>query len=204
MGDALEGLWVIIAIIVIGAIVVSAFNSASAKAAKQERDAKVDAFVAEITAERDKLMTGASGASLPVLDAADYGYRPVAKETLLGVQEGAERREYKSTGKYSTRGTSVSIPIVKGVRYRVGGGSVQTLKEWQTVGVGRLLVTDKAIAFESDTGNVRVTWTQVADIDVMWDGFQIHKRTGKPLLFRISGHDPKFAAVVLLLFSRAD
>jgi hypothetical protein len=78
------------------------------------------------------------------------------------------------------------------------------MKEWQTVGIGRLLVTDKAIAFESDSGNIRVTWTQVANIDVMWDGFQIHKRTGKPLLFRISGHDPKFAAVVLLLFSRSD
>jgi hypothetical protein len=53
-------------------------------------------------------------ASLPILDPAEWEYRPVGGERLLQVQPSVGRMEYKSSGSYSLSGTSVSIPIMKG------------------------------------------------------------------------------------------
>lgn len=161
-----------------------------------------EAYSAEIDAVRQSLLTSSETASIPVLNAADYGYRPVAKENLLAVQNGATRMEMKSTGRYKTGGTSVSIPIVKGVRYRVGSGNIRTEKSWQATAHGRLLVTDKAVVFEGGAKNERITWTQVADVELLIDGFTISKRSEPPRTYQVAFPDPKFAAVVELMLSR--
>lgn len=160
------------------------------------------AYSAEIDTFKQSLLTSSSTASLPVLKAADHGYRPVASENLLAVQEGATRMEMKSTGRYKTGGTSVSIPIVKGVRYRVGSGSIRTEKSWQATARGRLFVTDKAIVFEGGEKNERITWTQVANVELLLDGFTIAKRSGPPRTYQVASPDPKFAAVVELMLAR--
>jgi hypothetical protein len=112
--------------------------------------------------------------------------------------------EMKSSGRYRTGGASVSIPIMKGVRYRVGSGSIRTEKTLQATDHGRLLVTDKAIVFEGGGRNERITWVQVADVELMLDGFRIAKRSGPPRLYRVGAPDPKFAAVVEVMLARTD
>lgn len=161
-----------------------------------------NAYSAEIEAAKQSLLTSSETASMPVLSAADYRYRPVAKENLLVVQDDATRMEMKSTGRYKTGGTSVSIPIVKGVRYRVGSGSIRTERAWQATAHGRLIVTDKAVVFEGGEKNERITWTQVADVELLIDGFTISKRSGPPRTYQVASPDPKFAAVVELMLSR--
>jgi hypothetical protein len=99
-------------------------------------------------------------------------------------------------------GTSISIPIVKGVRYRVGSGSIRTEKKWQATARGRLLVTDKALVFEGGDKNERITWTQVANIESFLDGFIIAKRSGPPRTYVATSPDPKFAAVIELMLAR--
>jgi hypothetical protein len=155
-----------------------------------------------IAIEKSALMTGEGSASLETIEAQEIGYRPVGSENVLAVEWAVERLELKSTGRYSTGGMSVSIPIVKGVRWRIGSGKVRGEKTMQVTGRGRLIVTDKAIVFESPEKNERITWGQIAGIEFFSDGYQVAKRSGPPRTFSIKAPDPKFAAVLELMLSR--
>jgi hypothetical protein len=181
-------------------MVVFSFKAEKKKNALQLE--RTNAYSTEIETFKQGLLTSTSTASLPVLQAADHGYRPVANENLLAVQDGATRMEMRSTGRYKTGGASVSIPIMKGVRYRVGSGTIRTEKSWQATAHGRLLVTDKAIVFEGGAKNERITWTQVANVELLLDGFTIAKRSGPPRTYQVDSPDPKFAAVVELMLAR--
>lgn len=166
------------------------------------KDKQIAAYSAQIDSIKQSFLASSNTASMPVLSAADFGYRPVAKENLLAVQDGATRMEMKSTGRYRTGGTSISIPIVKGVRYRVGSGRIRTEKSWQATARGRLLVTDKAIVFEGGKKNERLTWAQVANVELLLDGFTIAKRSGPPRTYQVGTPDAKFAAVVEIMLAR--
>lgn len=50
--------------------------------------------------------------------------------------------------------------------------------------------------------NERITWTQVADEELLIDGFTISKPSGPPRTYQVASPDPKFAAVVELMLSR--
>jgi hypothetical protein len=154
-------------------MVVFSFKAEKKKNALQLE--RTNAYSTEIETFKQGLLTSTSTASLPVLQAADHGYRPVANENLLAVQDGATRMEMRSTGRYKTGGASVSIPIMKGVRYRV---------------------------FEGGAKNERITWTQVANVELLLDGFTIAKRSGPPRTYQVDSPDPKFAAVVELMLAR--
>lgn len=166
------------------------------------KDKQIAAYSAQIDSIKQSFLASSNTASMPVLSAADFGYRPVAKENLLAVQDGATRMEMKSTGRYRTGCASISIPIVKGVRYRVGSGRIRTEKSWQATARGRLLVTDKAIVFEGGKKNERITWAQVANVELLLDGFTIAKRSGPPRTYQVGTPDAKFAAVVEIMLAR--
>ncbi len=174
------------------------------KESKQKKleDAVVEDYNLAIESERQRMIKGDGEASLQVLDASAEGYRRVAKESLLAIQNDATRMEMKSTGRYRTGGVSVSVPIIKGVRFRVGSGSIKGEKSWQATDNGRLLITDKAVMFEGSAKNERITWTQVADIELLSDGYSISKRTGPPRTYQVFEPDPKFAAILDLMLSR--
>jgi hypothetical protein len=194
--------WIgLIGIIFIGLVIFWAKYEKNKQRQKEEAGRAYSSAIANV---KQALITGKDSASLPVLSASEHGYRPIAKENLLAVQDGATRMEMKSTGRYRTGGHSVSIPIMKGVRYRVNSGAIRTEKAWQATARGRLLVTDKAIVFEGGDRNERVTWTQVANIELLLDGFSIAKRTGPPRTYEVHSPDPEFAAIVELMLARTD
>jgi hypothetical protein len=168
-------------------------------ARKKKRNA---AYSAEIDVFKQSLLTDDNTASLAVLNATEHRYRPVTSENLLAIQDRAARMEMKSTGRYKTGRISVSIPIVKGVRYRIGSGSVHAKKSWNVTARGRLLVTDKAIVFEGGDKNERINWTQVANVELMSDGFIITKRSGPQRTYQVASPDPKFAAMIELMLAR--
>lgn len=165
---------------------------------RKSRRVKAERLQSSIDHAIDQLTDGNS-ASFEALDAVEYGYRPVSGETLLQVHNGLRRMEMKSTGRYSHSGTSVSVPITKGVRIRVGGGSVARGKSYQEIDTGRLLVTDKALVFEGRTRNDRWTWGQIADVDICRDGYAIHRRRGKPVELLWSQAEPMVCAVIDIL-----
>ena len=172
-------------------------NGASRKSSRLTYQEQIGEAKAALLVSHDQ-------ASLPVLDPAEIGYRPVSSERLLAVQNGAKRMAMKSTGRYRTVGMSVSIPIVKGVRYRIGTGSIKSDRSWQVTGRGRLIITDKAVAFEGSDKNERITWRQIADVELLKDGFQIAKRSGPARTYVVDRPDPQFAAVLELMLARTD
>ena len=194
--------WVIILGVVFVILVVFAVKAENKKNAVKL--SQTNAYSNEVQSAKRTLLTSSSSVSLPVLKASEFGYRPVAKENLLAVQDGATRMEMKSTGRYKTGGASVSIPIMKGVRYRVGSGSIRTEKSWQATARGRLLVTDKAVVFEGGDRNERITWTQIANVELLIDGFTIAKRSGPARTYQVNNPDPKFAAVLEHMLSRTE
>lgn len=186
-----------IVLVVAGAIYWAVQQSKKAEERRSE-------YSAALRNARSLLLSDENSASLPVLSAASIGYRAVGRENLIAVHDGISRLEYKSTGRYRTHGASFSVPIMKGVRYRVGSTSVRTQKEWQVIASGRLIVTDKAVAFESPERNERITWTQIAGVELHIDGFTIAKRSGPPRRFIAANPDPHFAVVLELLAARVD
>lgn len=185
---------------VIGGIV--GFRSAGKK--KAEEAARLQSYNLAVDAARSTMITGPGAASFPVVNPDDIGYRPVGGEKIVAVQDGATKMELRSTGRYQTGGTTVSIPIMKGVRYRVGTGTIRSEKEWQGTAFGRLILTDKAFVFEGNEKNERITWTQVANAELLSDGFRVFKRTGPPRTFAVERPDPKFAAALDLMLRRVD
>ena len=190
--EALIEIAVLVAVVGIPIAIVDGVVSAS----------RTKAFQSEIGAEIDKLMFGEHKASFPVLDAADHGYRLVAGEKLLRVHEGLSRMEWKSTGRYSYGGASVSVPIAKGMRVRVGGGNIARERAFQATNQGRLLVTSKALAFEGRERNERWTWSQVADVEICKNGYVVHRRRGKPVTFTWGKAKPDVCAVIDMMLRR--
>lgn len=133
------------------------------------------------------------------LDPGKQRYRAVGKEKLLGIQGRVTLVEYASTGRYKMAGGSVSLPIANGVRFRVGAGQIERNKAWQATAKGRLILTDRALSFEGDNKNERITWSQIADVEVVLDGFRVYKRNGPPRLFAVDSPNPYFSAALQMV-----
>ncbi len=155
-----------------------------------------------IGSSREALLSGSNTASLPLLDASDFGYRPVFQEKLIAVQDDVTQMEFRGTGHQRTGGASVSIPMGKEVLYTVSSGSIRSQKDWHPLASGRLLITDKAIVFEGDAGNERITWGKVAEIETRPDGYEVSTRGDPPRTYRVSRLDLKFAAILELILIR--
>jgi hypothetical protein len=144
-----------------------------------------------INAEREVLLNSSNVASIDTLDPVYFSYRPVQGEKLLAVEQSVSRYELKSTGRYAGGAFSLSVPIVKGLRYRAVVGRTASQKQYQITDTGRLVLTDKAVAFEGSEKNERIPWTQIADIEFLLDGYRISKRTGPPRMFSVASPDPR-------------
>ena len=140
-----------------------------------------------------------SEVAFPILTPSEWGYRPVGRERLIAVLDNVKRLEMKGTGRVASHGLSVSIPIVKGVRYRIGSARIAAEKRMHVTDTGRMIVTDKAVSFEGKARNERMTWTQIANVELRRDGVVIAKRTGSPRTFEFAREEPEVAAILLLL-----
>lgn len=149
-----------------------------------------------------RTLTRGDRASLPVLDSFKYSYRAVRGERLICVHDDVIRIECRSTGRYGYTGASLSVPVGGGVRIRVGTGQIAARRNWHEVAQGRLLVTDKALAFESGSQNQRWTWNQIANVEICTDGYAIFRRHGKPVLLVWRESRPRVCAIIDLLLRR--
>lgn len=192
-------------VIIVGVLALIGWGVVVAAGKHQSRQ-RVDgaAYANAIAQHKQEIAEADRGGQFRGLSAADYGYRAVGGETLLAVLEGASFMQMRSTGRYANAGPVLSIPIVKGLRYRVSMGRYHAQKTLQAVATGRLLVTDRAFVFEGTDKNERITWTQIADIEIMADGFGVAKRSGPRRIYAVSAPDPHFAAIVELMLERAE
>lgn len=63
---------------------------------------------------------------------------------------------------------------------------------------GILLVTSEAIVFRSDTFNDRVSWSSIAKIEFLSNGYRLHMQIGKPILYLFAEPNVNFAVTVAL------
>lgn len=151
---------------------------------------------------RQALLTGSNTASFPLLDASAYSYQPMFQEKLVAVQEDVTLMEFNGSGLVRTGGLAISMPIGVAGRYKVSSGRIRSKKAWQPLAKGRLLLTDKAIIFESDGDDERITWGKVSVIETRLDGYEILIPGDPPRTYVVSELDTRFAAVLELMLIR--
>jgi len=101
------------------------------------------------------------------------------------------------TQRIAYHGPSVSIPIVKGVRYRLGSISPTIVRttELQEIDSGTLFITNKRLFFDGRAKNTTITYKAVAALKLFDGGFEVDKQTGRsPHLF--VGPEPEQVAAM--------
>ncbi len=94
--------------------------------------------------------------------------------------------EEKSFREYVGGSSSISIPVVKGVRMRVGGskGRSMTRSVLEEDDRGSLLVGDHRIVFAGRRQNISILLSSIASVEVYTDGFQFALSNKKATRFR--------------------
>lgn len=124
----------------------------------------------------------------------------------LGLQRGevcyawvtAEALEQRQrTRAVSFAGPTVSIPIVKGVRYRMGRYNVgrETYQYSHSHGVGTLVVTNKRLIFVGDR-SITGRLSSILDVEGYSDGVRITRTSGKPVTYLYRGAAEDFGVIL--------
>lgn len=98
----------------------------------------------------------------------------------------------------SYAGLTLSLPIVSGVRFRVGqfGVNRQTLRYAHRLGRGDLTVTSERLIFRSPERAITARLTSIIDIIAYNDGVTVQRTQGKPITFVLDDVDEDFALVL--------
>lgn len=90
--------------------------------------------------------------------------------------------EFRSvTKRINYRGLTASIPIAKGLRYRVGSitPNVERSSELTPIDHGQLYITNKRILFDGGEKNTTLTWGGLTQVQLFDGGVILEKGTGK-------------------------
>jgi hypothetical protein len=104
----------------------------------------------------------------------------------------------RGTRRVSYAGPTVSLPIVKGVRFRMGSfaPAVERSESLTQIDSGTLYITNKRLFFDGEANNRTIRLGRITSYQVFSDAIVIEKDSGRsPYLF-ISG-DLEIAAVIL-------
>ena len=98
----------------------------------------------------------------------------------------------------SYAGLTFSMPIVPGMRFRVGqlGVDRQTLKYSHRLGTGDLTVTSERLIFRSPDRAITAKLTSIIDITAYSDAVTVQRTQGKPLTFVLDITDADFAIIL--------
>jgi hypothetical protein len=98
----------------------------------------------------------------------------------------------------SCAGLTLSIPIVSGLRFRVGqfGVNRQTLRYSHRLGTGDLTVTSERLIFRSPERAITAKLTSIIDIIAYNDGVTVQRTQGKPLTFVLDRADEDFSLIL--------
>lgn len=98
----------------------------------------------------------------------------------------------------SYAGLTLSLPIVSGMRFRVGqfGVNRQSLRYSHRLGTGDLTVTSERLIFNSPDRAVTAKLTSIIDVTAYKDGVTIQRTQGKPLTFVLQTPDEDFALIL--------
>jgi hypothetical protein len=144
----------------------------------------VHAYLTALAVHQVSLIGAQGRATLKVLNPVPHNYRLTAGESLLAAMEvslietvatgrNESFRSYDNTGYYSAE------------------------KADQVTAVGKLLITTRALVFQSGTCNHRWQWSKISNVEILPYAFKVHMRSGSPKLFGFTEHDLEFAKVMV-------
>jgi hypothetical protein len=84
---------------------------------------------------------------------------------------------------YSFAGPSISIPIIKGVRYRVASYDFARREAMTPLSSGMLYITSKRLLFAGESRDTSINLSRIVNIQIFKDALEIQKNTGKSDLF---------------------
>lgn len=131
----------------------------------------------------------------------------------LGLGAGEVCYYSSNTTAYETRtrtvstsygGPVVSIPIMKGVRYRIGNiaATRHTEDYAHSFGLGATVITNSRLIY-AGAKSITVRLTNILDIEAYTDGAMITKTTGKPLTFVAPNDADGFAIILTRAWNQA-
>lgn len=124
--------------------------------------------------------------SLATLPSIDSGI-PLQKGEVCYWKGDCSWKELRSrTTRVNYHGPTVSVPIMKGVRYRVGSMAVGGEREQslEHIDAGMLFITSKRLFFDGAAKNTTITYKSMVRVGVFPGGFEAEKQTGRsPYLF---------------------
>ncbi len=140
---------------------------------------------------------GRPGAELPVVD-SPIPLRAGESCHWVGEVEWIEARVTTSRVDYS--GASLSVPVAKGVRFRLGSIAPKrvTARELQVVDTGRLVITNKRLFFDGRAKNTTIEMRHLVGVGIDGASLLLDKTSGRdPRLRVLEGDSPLAAAVIV-------
>ena len=179
--------WIVLAVLAAIVVVVSRMN-------RQAREAEHAALMQRV---KDAQEWVNSLQALPVVDPRGVTLQRGENCFWCGPCEWYELRTH--TRRVSYRGPTVSIPITKHVRYRIGSftPSVSTSTDITRLDGGTLFITNKRFFFEGAQKNATINFNAVARISLVPGGFEIEKQTGRSPYLRIASDAERVAAIAV-------
>ena len=150
--------------------------------------------------------TAARIGSLPALFAVDAPINLQRGEVCYWAGQASWHEFRRVTRRVNYHGLTVSVPIVKGVRYRLGSFSPTIERESELVPIddGRLYLTSKRLLFDGREKNTTIQWRNVVDLRLFEGGLKLDKGTGKDVFLTIGpGAEEAAAILVRLLMERS-
>lgn len=134
-----------------------------------------------------RAIRAAASGTLEPLDKQDYPINFLKSEQLLYNFGNVKYFETKSKTEYVGGSHGVSIRIMKGVYYRIGGfkGRKVTTENSELLDIGILLLTSKNLYFYSGTSKFRIPYKKILSYTPSANGVEILKdlKTAKPQFF---------------------
>lgn len=122
----------------------------------------------------------------------------IAGETAYARVDVSAFEEREKTVGVTYGGLTVSIPIVRGLRYRAGqyGLDRKTIRYQQPLGSGDLTVTSRRLIFRSPERAITCNLTSIIDITAYADGVAIQRTVGKPTTYVQETPDEDFGLIL--------
>ncbi len=164
----------------------------SSQATAKQIRGEHEAFLERAQAEVRKVNGGAEPQALTVpvnLQKNETCYWP-------GEAQWYELRKQTKRVKYS--GFTGSIPVVKGVRYRIGSiaPTVEREEGLTLIDTGTLYVTNKRLFFDGHGKNVTLTYRSLSGVQVFLGGMNLEKQTGRTPTLLIEDGAERAAALI--------
>ena len=132
-----------------------------------------------------------------------WGYKTQQKE-----DEAFARAFEKAVLEYSSRIAQHDIVVIapeaegyRPVRGEIVFAIIPNVKNHDTQADGKLIITSKAIVFETPSRSERLTYTSLSNVEAKRDGIELRKRKGPRRAFRLS--NPNLLGLMVAAFNQS-